>query len=436
MKSNGKDKTNSVVSMIEPTEPIHDQQENGQGAIKSDAAVLPPTHDKGPDKEQASSINGSIGAFESTPSAVDTAREDAAEIDKASSTLVKITEQDSTMVVVPPRRSNSGSGVSEAINQEDLDGGLLDGALDDYDDLDQDTEDTEIGNVDDFSDDDDDDDLDDRLLDSSDKPDPDDDMHSPGELSHPDTSKSDDQDSEQEDIGDQRRKGLSPVHSDDSDSDLPEPEGSDIENEDEDEEEEDDDDEVEDAEEEDAEDGDMDMDEDERPSKTTLEPRKETVMSQKPTLNRPSATTAEELKDSGDELSDLSDFTDDSDEDEDDVPNPKLSGKESNTNFSASPAVGNGRLQAGGRKRLQDIKDSAKLEQESVKSEQKGPPEITNGKARLSERKAPEMEDVHHSDKESESEEHPEEEEEEEHEKPAEEEEEEEGTERHRLILL
>ncbi|KAF9366915.1 hypothetical protein BGX34_000033 [Mortierella sp. NVP85] len=431
MKSNGKDKT-TPVSVVEQHEPKPDGQEKRQGAVKSDTLLLSSIHDKETDMEQASNINGKHGSIlapESVPSAVNVAAEGVdqdTEMKEASLARAEATEHDPTMTEAA-RRSTNGSGVSEAINQEDLDGGLLDGALDDYDDLDQDTEDTEVGNIDDFSDDDDDDldDLDDRILDSSDKLGPDDEIHSPGELSHVDT-KSDDQDSEQEDTGDQHRKGS--VHSDGSDSDLPEPDGSDNEN-DEDEEDDEDDDNGDEEEEddEDAEDGDMDVDEDEKPNKKISEVRKGTIMSQKPTLNRPSTTTEEELKDSGDDLSDLSEFddTDDSDEGEE-IPSTKAMGKESTTNLSAATAIGNGRAQIGGRKRsLQDAgKDSTKQDQESGRIEQKGQTETANGKARLSEKKISETRDVHLSDKESESEEPHEEEEE--HEKPAEEEEEEE----------
>lgn len=422
------------MSVVEQHEPTHDGQKR-QGAVKSDTLLLSSIHDNETDMEQASNINGkhgSIIASESIPSAVNVAAgavDQDTEMKETSLARAEATEQDPTMTEAA-RRSTNGSGVSEAINQEDLDG-LLDGALDDYDDLDQDTEDTEVGNIDDFSDDDDDlDDLDDRILDSSDKLGLDDEMHSPGELSHVDT-KSDDQDSEQEDTGDQHRKGS--VHSDDPDSDLPEPEGSDNENDEDEEDDEDDDndgeeEEEEDADDEDAEDGDMDVDEDEKPTKKISEVRKETIMSQKPTLNRPSTTTVEELKDSGDDLSDLSEFddTDDSDEGEE-IPSTKAMGKESTTNIPATTAIGNGRAQIGGRKRsLQDAgKDTTKQDQESGRIEQKGQTETANGKARLSERKISETRDVHLSDKESESEE-PHEEEEEEHEKPAEEEEEEE----------
>ncbi|KAG0246223.1 hypothetical protein BGX31_003687 [Mortierella sp. GBA43] len=441
MKSNGKDKM-TPASAPEP----QDEQVEGKLTIKSDTTAGSSIHDKEADKEQTPNINGkdgSINAPESPPSAINTAAEGAEndmELKQASPTSDEVNEQDTPMTEVPPRRSNSGSGVSEAINQEDLDGGLLDGALDDDDDLDQDTEDTEVGNVDDFSEDDDDlDDLDDRLLDSSDKPCPDD-MHSPGELSHADTSKYDDQDSEQEDNGDQR-KGPAPAHSDDSDSDLPEPDGSDNENdEDEDGDDEDNngndsgdgDDEEDDADDDDAADGDMDVD-DERPTKKISEPRKESTMSQKPILNRPSTTTEEELKDSGDDLSDLSDFDDTDDSDEDDnVPTSKSTVKESNTTNSATVAVGNGKPQAGRKRSLQNAaKDSSKLDQESVKPEQKSLAEIANGKARLSERKISQTEDIHHSDKESESEEH--QEEDEEQEKPVEEEEEEEDLETKQL---
>ncbi|KAF9371377.1 hypothetical protein BGX21_005163, partial [Mortierella sp. AD011] len=313
------------------------------------------------------------------------------------------TEQDSPMVESVPIRGSNGTGTTEGISQEDLDGGLLDGALDDYDDLDQDTEDTEVGNVeDDFSDDDDDDDVDDKADHSE--------MHSPGGISLDDVAKSDDRDMDTADeSADHHDKSASAIHSEDSDSDLPEPEGSDNEHEDDEDEDEEED---EDGDEDDGEDGDLDdEDEDEEPVKKTAEPKKETILSQKPVLNRPPAPE-EELKDSGDDLSDLSEFddTDDSDEEDDDVPETKPLSKESNTNSSSvaptSTTPINGKSLPGGRKRsLHDTsKDAAKQTQESVKTEQDDQAEVPNGRARLIERKAPEVEDEHHSDKESSSE--------------------------------
>ncbi|KAF9359392.1 hypothetical protein BGX26_012400 [Mortierella sp. AD094] len=337
------------------------------------------------------------------------------------------TEQDSPMIESVLIRESNGTGTgtsaTEGISQEDLDGGLLDGALDDYDDLDQDTEDTEVGNgEDDFSDDDDDDDDVDDKADHGE-------MHSPDGMSLDDVAKSDDRDMDTADeSADHQDKGATAIHSEDSDSDLPEPEGSDNEHEDDEDDEEEED--EEDGDEDDGEDEDLDdEDEDEEPVKKAVEPKKESVLSQKPVLNRPSAPE-EELKDSGDDLSDLSEFddTDDSDEEDDDVPEAKPSSKESNTNSSstapASTTPVNGKLLPGGRKRsLHDTgKDAAKQTQESVKTEQDDQAEVPNGRARLMERKAPEVEDERHSDKESSSE-VPEEEEEE---KAAEEEEEEE----------
>ncbi|KAF9106875.1 hypothetical protein BGX27_008954 [Mortierella sp. AM989] len=315
-------------------------------------------------------------------------------------------EQDTPMVERPSIRGSNGTGATEGISQEDLDGGLLDGALDDYD-LDQDTEDTEVGNgEDDFSDDDDDDDDMDGKAGR-------DEAHSPNGMSLADTTNDRDMDTADE-SADHHDKGAATVHSEDSDSDLPDPEGSDNEHEDDDdeeEEEEEEEEEGEDADEEDGEDEDLDdEEEDEEPVQKAPEPKKDNMMSQKPTLNRPPATE-EELKDSGDDLSDLSEFddTDDSDED-DDVPETIVSNKESSTNSLSSAPVSttpaNGKPGPGGRKRsLHDTaKDTIKQVQESVKTEQDDQAEVPNGRARLMERKAPEAEEEHHSDKESSSE--------------------------------
>ncbi|KAF8976889.1 hypothetical protein BGZ46_007874 [Entomortierella lignicola] len=337
-----------------------------------------------------------------------------------------IAEKDTSMMEAEPIRESNGTStkVIEGISQEDLDGGLLDGALDDYDDLDQDTEDTEVGDGEvGFSDDDDDDEDDDDLDGKAGQ----DDMHSPDGMSLDETSKLNDRDMDTADESvDHQDKDTAMVHSEDSDSDLPDPEGSDNEHEDDDEEEEEG--EEEEGEEEDGEDDDLDdEDEDEVPVKKAAEPKKDNILSQKPVLNRPSVPE-EELKDSGDDLSDLSEFddTDDSDEDDDDVPEAKTLSKESNTNPSSAPATTpvNGKPLPAGRKRsLHDAgKDAFKQVQESVKTEQDDQAEVPNGRARLLERKAPEVENEHHTDKESSSE-VPEEEEEE---KAAEEEEDEE----------
>ncbi|KAF9928872.1 hypothetical protein BGZ67_006722 [Mortierella alpina] len=312
--------------------------------------------------------------------------------------------------------SVSGSGMGQAIDQDDLDGGLLDGALDDYDDLDQDTEDTEVGNGEhDFSDEDDDDldDVDERLLDSSDRPGPEDEMLSPEGTAQTNTAKSDDQDTDaNEHNRDMLDKGSVALHSEDSDSDLPDPEGSDHEHEE-------DDEDGGDADEEDVEDEDEEEDDDEPPAQPT---RKDSgaPLSQKPTLNRPT-TTEEELKDSGDDLSDLSEFddTDDSDEDDDMLDTKTLqqdtTAKTSSLpapSASATTANNSVRPMPGGRKRsMQDMnnKGTAKQGQDSIKTEQEDQVEIPSKRARLSEpanrnKTSTEVEEVQNSDKESGSE--------------------------------
>ncbi|KAF9435986.1 hypothetical protein BGZ76_005100 [Entomortierella beljakovae] len=367
--------------------------------------------------------NGSSNTIDSTIGTKSHDKQDA-EMSLVSSESI-LAEHDTPMTDVTSRDTN-GAGTTEGISQEDLDGGLLDGALDDYDDLDQDTEDTEVGNgEDDFSDDDDDDDDDDNLNSKAvNKM-----VQSGDEMSLGDSTKSEDRDMDTADESTgYHGKDAPVVHSEDSDSDLPEPDGSDNEHED-------DDDEEEDEEEDRDEDGDDDglEDEDDEPVKKPVETRKDSIASQKPVLNRPPATE-EELKDSGDELSDLSEFddTDDSDDDDDDVPETKPTGKDSNINTATTApaplAQGNGKPTPAGRKRsLHDSgKDVAKQVQETVKTEQVDPIEVPNGRARLMERKAPEIEDEHHSDKESGSEAHEEEEEEEEEEEKVVEEEEEE----------
>ncbi|KAI7828007.1 hypothetical protein BC939DRAFT_77261 [Gamsiella multidivaricata] len=424
MKNNGKDKT---LASDDNQKELVQKEEQEEEATKSEAAVDPSLNaDLKATEKQEKNINGRGGSNSDTESGpIDTpifageANQDA-EMREASPTPADVTEQDMPMMEAAPLRETSGSGASEGISQEDLDGGLLDGALDDYDDLDQDTEDTEVGNGDDdFSDDDDDDDddMDGRLLDSSNKPGPDDEMHSPATMSRADTVKSDDRDMDMhDDTTDHQDKETTLGHSDDSDSDLPEPEGSDNEHED---------DEDEDDEEDEGEDDEMDEEDEEiMPVKKVPELKKDFGMSQKPILNRPPATE-EELKDSGDELSDLSEFDDSDDSDEDDMPKIKVSNKEFVANSSsaatASTAQGNGKPEPGGRKR--SVQDSSTIKQDldSVKTEHEEQSEVPNGKARASDRKASEAEDTHHSDKESFSEAHGEEEE-----KVAEEEEEEE----------
>ncbi|KAI9239417.1 MAG: hypothetical protein BYD32DRAFT_228565 [Podila humilis] len=241
---------------------------------------------------------------------------------------------------------------SKGIDQEDLDGGLLDGALDDVEEEEEDddeedgdqghdTEDTEVGNENGSSDEDE----------HMNGPEEDKEL-SPGEpngASHETHEEEEEEEEEREDnhvaktvheadedvsMADEH-DGSTQAHSDDSDSEHPGAEGSEHEGE-EDEEDEDEDGEEgeEDEEEEDGEDEeegsaapeDDDEDEDEEEEAPLPPPpvvKKEITLSQKPTLNRPQIIE-EELKDSGDDLSDLSEFddTDDSDEDEE-ITQPK-----------------------------------------------------------------------------------------------------------------
>ncbi|KAG9066498.1 Transcriptional regulatory protein [Linnemannia hyalina] len=416
MKANGKEKTPivataTVVSTEDPSLEASCKQQTDQAKDSSVASAA----------DSEGSVDDSKDSATTQPTADQDGDEDMKE---ASPITTDVIEEDTPMAdpapIVKPRELPSG--IPEGIDQEDLDGGLLDGALDDYDDLDQDTEDTEVGNGDDdFSDDDDDDDdLDGPLLDSTDKTNHYSDAQTPGATSHADTAKSEEPDSDDEMDQDERDEAL---QSEDSDSDLGDLDASDNDQDDD-----DDDDDEGDA---DGEDADDDDDEEEEEIKPPV--KKDTVLSQKPTLHRPSITE-EELKDSGDELSDLSEFddTDDSDED-DDIPEPKPAVKEapvsappasptaataptgSTAASTTGPAAPTTTLKPtlGGRKRSlhEATVEPMKPEDESIKSEQEDQVEIPipSGRARLSEpgsrkRRVSEVEDTQPSDKESESE--------------------------------
>ncbi|KAF9095415.1 hypothetical protein BGX23_000552 [Mortierella sp. AD031] len=448
MKANGKEKTPVVAAAASTTE--HDP--TLESASKQS--------DQTKDSSIASGIDSEGLVNDSKDSATTQSTVDQDEdMKEASPITTDVIEEDTPMAeAAPVVKAREIPGIPAGIDQEDLDGGLLDGALDDYDDLDQDTEDTEVGNGDDdFSDDDDDDDddLDGPSLDSNDKAGNDSDMHTPGAMSHADTAKSEDPDSDDEMDQDERDEAL---RSEDSDSDLGDLDGSD--NDQDDDEDEDDEDDA------DGEDADEEEEEEEEEIKPPV--KKDTVLSQKPTLHRPSITE-EELKDSGDELSDLSEFddTDDSDED-DDIPESKPVVKEAPPTIPAAPpassvpsaapsttaaaATATGPAAAasttgpsvpatavkptlGGRKRsLHDTTvEPVKPEDEPIKSEKEDQVEvpIPNGRARLSEpgsrkRRVSEAENIQQSDKESESE-VAEEEGEEAVERPSKEEDEEEG---------
>ncbi|KAK3830085.1 MAG: Sds3-like-domain-containing protein [Linnemannia elongata] len=439
MKANGKEKTPivaaaTVTSTEDPSLEAASKQQPDQAKDFSVAS--------------AADSEGSLDDSKDSATTQPTADQDE-DMKEASPITTDVIEEDTPMAepapIVKPRELPSG--IPEGIDQEDLDGGLLDGALDDYDDLDQDTEDTEVGNGDDdFSDDDDDDDdLDGPPLDSTNKINHDSDAQTPGATSHSPTAKSEEPDSDDEMDQDERDEAL---QTEDSDSDLGDLDASDNDQ---------DDDDEGDA---DGEDADDDDDDDEEEIKPPV--KKDTVLSQKPTLHRPSITE-EELKDSGDELSDLSEFddTDDSDED-DDIPEPKPVVKEApvsappappaaatvpigsaaaSTTGPAAPTTTTVKPTLGGRKRSlhEATVEPVKPEDESIKSEQEDQVEIPipSGRARLSEpgsrkRRVSEVEDTQPSDKESESEVAEEEEETEKQTK----EEEEEGEEDHEMKQL
>ncbi|KAK5815532.1 Sds3-like-domain-containing protein [Linnemannia elongata] len=443
MKANGKEKTPIVAAV---------------NVVSTDNLSLEASSKKQTDQAKDSSIasiadsEGSVDDSKDSATTQPTADQDE-DMKEASPITTEVIEEDAPMTeptpIVKPRELPPG--IPEGIDQEDLDGGLLDGALDDYDDLDQDTEDTEVGNGDDdFSDDDDDDDdLDGPPLNSTDKPNHNSDAQTPGATSHAKIAKSEEPDSDDEMDQDERDEAL---QTEDSDSDLGDLDASDNDQ--------DDDDEDDDEGDADGEDADDDDDEEEEEIKPPV--KKDTVLSQKPTLHRPSITE-EELKDSGDELSDLSEFddTDDSDED-DDIPEPKLVVKEdlvsappappaaataptgsaaASTTGPAATTTATVKPMLGGRKRSlhEAIVEPVKPVDESIKSEQEDQLEIPipSGRARLSEpgsrkRRVSEAEDTQPSDKESESEVA----EEEETDKPTKEEDEEEGEEDHEMKQL
>ncbi|KAF9108989.1 hypothetical protein BGX27_008163 [Mortierella sp. AM989] len=233
----------------------------------------------------------------------------------------------------------------EKLSAEDLNGGLLDGALDDIDDdedLDRDTEDTDGVHPEHEGAEDEDEGDDEKEQDSVDTHD---------ELPAGDADETSTQQSEEHegditmaDPDDEGEDEATPaVHTEDEEeSEMPEEEeGSHAE-----------DDDDEDDDEEDVEDED-----DEQPSEPEVK-KDASSYSQKPTLNRPQIIE-EELKDSGDDLSDLSDFTDDSDEDE--ANGPTLSNKAKvGANSAAANTSANTRQapSTGGRKR--SLRDSSR----------------------------------------------------------------------------
>ncbi|KAF9922514.1 hypothetical protein FBU30_007352 [Linnemannia zychae] len=412
MKANGKEKT-SIVATSEATSDY-------------DPSLETPSKQTNQTKESSATSaidsEGSIDDSKDSATTQPTADQDE-DMKEASPITTSEAEKDTHMTepspVIKPRNL---PGIPEGINQEDLDGGLLDGALDDDDDLDQDTEDTEVGNGDDFSDDDDDDDDDDLDSPPHDPTDKlnDSDTHTPGATSHADTAKSEDPDSDDDMDQVERDEAL---QTDDSDSDLGDLDASDNDQED-------DDDDEGDVDGEDADEADDEEEEEIKPS-----PKKDSILSQKPTLHRPSITE-EELKDSGDELSDLSEFDDTDDSDDDVIPKPKPAVNEPSTSAPPAPPASTSaptgpattttttttgsapgattvKPTLGGRKRSlhEATAEPVKPEGETIKSEQEDPTEvpIPSGRARLSEpgsrkRRVSEVEDAQMSNKETESE--------------------------------
>ncbi|KAF9302417.1 hypothetical protein BGZ74_005387 [Mortierella antarctica] len=275
------------------------------------------------------------------------------------------------------------TGTRKGIDQEDLDGGLLDGALDDVEeeeedddeDLGHDTEDTEVGHANERDNDnenengfsDEDEHMNGPRADEEDKEEspiePNDvssheiqEEEEEEEEEHEDNhvAKTVHQDADLEDVSVAEENDESAqVHSDDSDSEHPGAEGSEHEGEEDDDDDdgedgEEDDDEEEDGEDEEEgsaapedEDDNEDEEEEEAPPPPPPPPvvKKEITLSQKPILNRPQIIE-EELKDSGDDLSDLSEFddTDDSDED-DEIAQPKTKAGSSSASGSGSTTI-------------------------------------------------------------------------------------------------
>ncbi|KAF9540649.1 hypothetical protein EC957_003934 [Mortierella hygrophila] len=292
---------------------------------------------------------------------------------------------------------------SSKLSAEDLNGGLLDGTLDDDDDdMDGDTEDTEPvqdaegtpatreadeeeeeGEIDEDNEEEEDEDDDDKPADT------DDDTHlkvPKGPTAHRTASPtaSEDQDdgsnigdadadgdvtmTEQEgdENDDDEDEGTPAGQTDDEGSEPPEDEGSN----------------VEDGDEDGEGDGDEDEEEEEDDDDAPAAPKKDVAsFPQKPTLNRPQLI-AEDLKDSGDELSDLSEF-DDSDDSDDEEVGRSSKGKSSSSGAGGSAASAsasattasasattNSRPSLGGRKRsLRETSRETKEQEEKVKKE-------------------------------------------------------------------
>ncbi|KAF9191080.1 hypothetical protein BGZ51_007789 [Haplosporangium sp. Z 767] len=263
-----------------------------------------------------------------------------------------------------------GKGLTrEKLSAEDLNGGLLDGALDDVDDedLDGDTEDTEMAHEGDgvFADQDNDDD--ERQLESSQQPATEDESQTDAingaedtivssedqeDASHDDDDDegptADNEDEEEEEGEEEEEEATPAAHSED--------EGSELHDEESHHEGGDEDDDVE------------DVDEDDESVTPVVKKDVPPTFSQKPTLNRPQLI-AEELN-SGDDLSDLSDFedTDDSEDEEHSV--AKGSGKAKTESAAVSETRAKNSRPAFGRKRsLRETSRDSKGQEDIMKKE-------------------------------------------------------------------
>ncbi|KAF9124560.1 hypothetical protein BGW39_008112 [Mortierella sp. 14UC] len=418
LKANNNNNTNSYASNTNSTARNTSAKDRGKSKNKDKLSM---TNDSGTSVSEAVVTSDSTAAnrdpavgilalgheaasSQGTPAAEDDAEE--GEIDEDEDTSMQsrspsATQQETSRNLAPSRVRTS------KLSAEDLNGGLLDGALDDEDeDMDGDTEDTEPapgatpadpeveeeeeGEINEDQEEDDDEEDDDKPADT------DDDTYlkvPKGPNAHGTASPAASEDlddgsnigdvdgdvamTEQEgDENDDEEDESTPAgQTDDEGSELPEEDGSHGEDGDEDGDGEGDGDEDEDEDEDDDE-------EDDAPAT----PKKDvTSFPQKPTLNRPQLI-AEDLKDSGDDLSDLSEFDDTDDSDDEEV-GRSSKGKASSsgasgstaattasssaaaTGTSASAPTTNSRPSLGGRKRsLREASRETKV-QEKVKDE-------------------------------------------------------------------
>ncbi|KAK3844335.1 MAG: Sds3-like-domain-containing protein [Linnemannia gamsii] len=380
---------------------------NDSGTSVSEAAII--SDSSATSKDPAVGVlalGHEAASSQGTPTADEDAEE--GEIDEDEDTSMKsrspsaaqVSQQEASRNLAPGRFRTS------KLSAEDLNGGLLDGTLDDEDeDMDGDTEDTEPapgthatdreveeeeeGEIDEDQEEEDEEEEDD------DKPaDTDDDTHlkvpkGPNAHGTASPAASEDQDdgsnigdadgdvamTEQEgdENEDDEDEGTPAGQTDDEGSELHEEDGS----------------QVEDGDEDGDGDGDGDEDEEEEDDDddAPATPKKDVAsFSHKPTLNRPQLI-AEDLKDSGDDLSDLSEFDDTDDSDDEEVGrSSKSKGSSSGaagsaaastasasaaaTAASASALTANSRPSLGGRKRsLREASRETKEQEEKVKDE-------------------------------------------------------------------